>query len=761
MRPDELHQPDDPARAFRLEPGRNCWRVEHARRFAVLVDGEAYFAALRRSLIRAQRCIAISAWDLHSRLQLVRAGDDDDQGPSSGDELPTVLGELLLALLERNQALEVYILLWDYAPIYALEREPLLFGDAPWGNGRWGDGPAHPRLHFIQDDCHPLAASQHQKIVAIDGAIAWCGGFDLSKWRWDTSVHASEDERRCDPDGEPYPPFHDLQVLVDGDAAAGLMDLFRARWQRAGGSDLAAFSDPDDPAGSGVHRVSGSDPWPPGVEVLLRDQQVAIARTLPEFRGHAEVREVERLYLDMIRDARDLLYIENQYLTSRSIADALCRSLRRGRGPQVVILLPRETGHWLEQHTMDILRARVLARLREADRRGRLRVYYPHVPGLADGCLMVHAKLMIADDRVLRIGSSNLSNRSMGLDSECDLCVVAADQAERGAITALRRRLLAMFLSASPEALASAESEARSAGGGLVEAVEALRADSASAEAAASVSVAAASGLRLIELDGQVDPEWDHQLPDERLIDPDRPLNADLVTDVVVGEENTPHLRWRLLVGGGVVALLLAMAAAWRWTDLGQWLDPRLLAEAVHGLNQTPWGAPIGLAGFVVASLVAVPVTFLILVSALVFGPVTGALVGLVGSTLSALAGYGIGHYAGRGAVERLAGSRLERLSRRLARRGILTIVTVRIVPVAPFAVLNLFAGASHLRLRDFAIGTVLGMLPGVLALAVFAKGLLSLLGRADLSAVALVLAGVLAFGGLFWLGRRLMRREA
>jgi uncharacterized membrane protein YdjX (TVP38/TMEM64 family) len=373
---------------------------------------------------------------------------------------------------------------------------------------------------------------------------------------------------------------------------------------------------------------------------------------------------------------------------------------------------------------------------------------------------MVHAKLMIADDRVLRIGSSNLSNRSMGLDSECDLCVVAADPAERDAITALRRRLLAMFLSVAPEALASAEAEARSAGGGLTDAVETLRSRSAPDEATGSAPDHDGT-LRLMELDGQVDPEWDHQLPDERLIDPDRPLDADLVTDVVVGEENTPHLRWRLLVGGGVVALLLAMAAAWRWTDLGQWLDPRLLAETVRGLNQTAWGAPLGLVGFVVASLVAVPVTFLILVSALVFGPVTGALVGLVGSTLSALAGYGIGHYTGRGAVERLAGSRLERLSRRLARRGILTIVTVRIVPVAPFAVLNLFAGASHLRLRDFLIGTVLGMLPGVLALAVFAKGLLSLIGRADLSAVALVLSGVLALGGLFWLGRRLLRREA
>jgi uncharacterized membrane protein YdjX (TVP38/TMEM64 family) len=125
---------------------------------------------------------------------------------------------------------------------------------------------------------------------------------------------------------------------------------------------------------------------------------------------------------------------------------------------------------------------------------------------------------------------------------------------------------------------------------------------------------------------------------------------------------------------------------------------------------------------------------------------------------LSAWAGYGIGEITGRGAVERLAGSRLERLSRRLAQRGILAIITVRIVPVAPFAVLNLFAGASHLRLRDFLIGTLIGMLPGVVAMAIFAEGLLSLIGQADLRAVALVLVGLLSVGGLVWVGRRALR---
>ena len=261
---------------------------------------------------------------------------------------------------------------------------------------------------------------------------------------------------------------------------------------------------------------------------------------------------------------------------------------------------------------------------------------------------------------------------------------------------------------------------------------------------------------------GGADPEWNRQLPDERLIDPDRPLHPDLVADLMVGgEEHKPYLRRRLIVGVGLVALLLVMAVFWRWTPAGEWLNPDTIAASVQGLNGTWWGPLAALVGFVVASLVAVPVTLLILATALVFDPITGAAIAMTGSTLSALAGYGIGAQTGRGAVERLSGGGLERLSRRLAKHGILTMITVRVVPVAPFAVLNLFVGAAQLRLRDFLVGTVIGMAPAVIAMTLFAEGLLSLLRQADLRAVALLLVGMLALGGLAWFSRRWLRADA
>lgn len=694
---------------FSFKPEHNCWRVVQGKRLAVLLDGESYFSAVRSALIAARQRVFILAWDIHSKVTL--------QAEDPGDGLPTALADLLPALLERNPRLDVHILLWSYAPIYALEREPLFFGETPWDK--------HPRLHFAQDDNHPLAASHHQKLVVVDGRIAFCGGFDLSKWRWDTSEHLAEDPRRVDADGEPYPPFHDIQMLVDGQAAKALEALCLSRWSRATGEELAAVEPPE------------SDPWPDAVGALLQDHDCAIARTFPAYKDQREAREVEQLYLDMIAAAEGFIYIENQYLTSAAICEALGKRLHRRHGPEVVIVLPRETGDWLEQHTMDVLRARRLGPLREADRHGRLRVYYPAVPGLENGCLMVHAKLMIVDDRLLRVGSSNLSNRSMGLDTECDLCIAARDAGEKAAIAGLRRQLLGMFLGLESKSVAWAEERES----GLIAAIESLRSD----------------GRTLAPLSSEADPEWERQLPDDRLIDPDRPLNASDVSNAVIGRRSIPHARRRLWLGAGLVLMLLALAAAWRWTDLGTWLQqPQTLAQSVTAALHGPSGPALLAAGFVLGSLIAVPVTLLILVTALVYGPALGALYALTGSLLAATATYELGYYLGRPGVERLSGGSLHSLSERLARRGILTIVAVRIVPVAPFTVLNLFAGASHIGRRDFLIGTLIGMVPGVAAMSVFAEGILALVRDADFKHFLVAALALVFIIGLTLLARRL-----
>ncbi len=123
----------------------------------------------------------------------------------------------------------------------------------------------------------------------------------------------------------------------------------------------------------------------------------------------------------------------------------MSRRLQAADGPEVVIVLPLNNEGWLEEHTIEALRIGAVRRLRQADRFDRLRICYPNVPDLAGNVIGVHSKILVVDDRLFRVGSSNLTNRSMRLDTECDLTIEATDP-QRMAITALRNRLLAEHL---------------------------------------------------------------------------------------------------------------------------------------------------------------------------------------------------------------------------------------------------------------------------------------------------------------------------
>jgi phosphatidylserine/phosphatidylglycerophosphate/cardiolipin synthase-like enzyme len=184
-----------------------------------------------------------------------------------------------------------------------------------------------------------------------------------------------------------------------------------------------------------------------GLYPLDCNVDVAIARTAPAYQGRREIREVEALYLDSIRRAQRWVYIENQYLTSAAVGAALIERLREPDGPEIVVVNPGKCAGWLEETTMGVLRARLLRDIRAADVHGRFHIYAPTVPDIGESRLNVHAKLMIADGRFLRIGSANLNNRSMGLDSECDLAIEDQAIADRArspvAAGAAARRALA------------------------------------------------------------------------------------------------------------------------------------------------------------------------------------------------------------------------------------------------------------------------------------------------------------------------------
>jgi len=135
-----------------LTEERNCWRVAPAERVAFLVDAAAYFAAFAATIERARKSIFITGWDIDSRVALVRDKD--------AWELSARLGDYLNGVVSRRRGLHAYVLVWDFAMIYALEREPLPILKLGWRT--------HRRLHFRLDGNHPIGASHHQKIVVVD-----------------------------------------------------------------------------------------------------------------------------------------------------------------------------------------------------------------------------------------------------------------------------------------------------------------------------------------------------------------------------------------------------------------------------------------------------------------------------------------------------------------------------------------------------------------------------------------------------------------
>jgi phospholipase D1/2 len=314
------------------------------------------------------------------------------------------------------------------------------------------------RLSFRFDSSPPLHASHHQKILVVDDAVGFCGGIDVTADRWDTREHKDREPGRRRPfTRRRYDPWHDATMAVDGDTAEALGDLARERWKVATGESLGP---PD----------RGGDAWPEELEPILRGVEIAIARTRGKEGEAGGVREIEALFLDLIACARRFVYVETQYFASRVVAEAIAARLREDDGPEFVIINPRTAAGWLDQSVMDPARFELVKALAERDPFDRFRIYTPVTEGGAD--IYVHAKVMIVDDIFFRVGSANLNNRSMGLDSECDLLVDGRSREDvRETIAALRADLLAEHLGVEPAELAAACRET----GSLIAAIERLR----------------------------------------------------------------------------------------------------------------------------------------------------------------------------------------------------------------------------------------------------------------------------------------------
>jgi phospholipase D1/2 len=701
-------QPEQNTSTSLLQLGKNCWRIEKATKLQFLIDGEEYFRALRATLRRAQRSIYILGWDIDSRVILPRANPMLDAETDDIDTLPEPLAQFLDALARTRHDLKIYVLSWDYAALFAFEREWLPVLPLQWRT--------HRRVHFHLDAKHPVGASHHQKLVVVDDQVAFIGGIDITRCRWDTSAHLPADPKRHDADGNPYAPFHDVQAVVEGPIASALGELAYTRWQRATGRKPKLIHS----------RTPPLSPWPPELVPALENIRVAIARTAAPFEDHPACTEIRNFHNDIIAAARHVIFFENQYFSSNTIAQALKQRLQEADGPSVIAITPYRESGWLEENTMGLLRARVYDELQTAaqdDMRFR-----PYCPLLADKShLNVHSKLMTVDDEWLTIGSANLSNRSMSLDTECNLILSAADQEDgandvRSAIAHLRNRLLAEHLDSSIETLSALQQRMS-----LIDAIETVRnsnAQNADNRRTMICAEATATAKNIF-------------LTDAMLIDPETPLDPEHVIAGYVSTHDRKPLRAHAGHLAIVVIIFVACVLLWRETPLKDFLNIQAMLGFVKHLQQQPLAPLWVMLLYVIGGFMFIPVVLLIAATGIVFGPWWGLLYALAGSLLSAAATFWIGSKTGTELWRRLFRGRARRLQPRLQERGLLAVAVIRAMPVAPFTVINLIAGAAKISWRDFLVGTFIGMLPGITVTVLFVDRVSAALRRPTLSSIA------------------------
>ncbi|OBB00949.1 phospholipase [Mycobacteriaceae bacterium 1482268.1] len=428
-----------------LTAGQTCWRMAHADQFACIIDAADYFKHVKSAMLRARHRIMLIGWDLDARMAFER-GNKTLPGPNQ-------LGAFLYWMLWKRPTLEVYLLKSNLRLLPALDG--IWYGVTPVA---LVNQISSKRMHFAIDGARPTGAVHHQKIAVIDDSVAFCGGLDLTVDRWDTRAHEHETRGRRTV-GRGYGPRHEVGTAMDGEAASALSEIARERWATATSQTVEPVS---------AKHIA----WPGKLEPTLCGVDVGISRTLPELDGRDEVREVEALNLAAIAGARHTIYLENQYLAAWRIVEALADRLKEEDGPEIVIVLPRRGNNRLERETMDGARHRLIQLLWEADDHGRLGIYYPVTDG--GGAIYVHSKVMVIDDRLLRIGSSNINNRSMGFDSECDVAIEASSDSDghaelRRQITYVRNDLVSEHLGVAVDKLDGRES--------LLKAIEDLRGD--------------------------------------------------------------------------------------------------------------------------------------------------------------------------------------------------------------------------------------------------------------------------------------------
>jgi len=339
-------------------------------RIDVYPDGAAALAAIANAIEGARSWVWLGGWFFspNFRLRLERS---------------QTLRELLAETAER---IDVRLLAWAGAPLPFFRPDR---GEVRAVGEELSEGT---RVHVALDAHERPLHCHHEKIVIVDGELAFVGGIDLTSLagdRLDTNEHPAREGRG----------WHDATSRVSGPAVADVAEHFRMRWHEVTDEELPAVT----------------PPTPTG------DVELQVVRTVPEkiYRQLAKGEfTILESYLRGLRAAEKLIYLENQFLWSPEVVAVLAEKLRNPPDPRfrLLVLLPAKA-----DSGNDDTRGQLGVLATADDGAGRFLGCTLHQPGSSGHPVYVHAKIGIVDDRWLTIGSANLNEHSLFNDTEMNV----------------------------------------------------------------------------------------------------------------------------------------------------------------------------------------------------------------------------------------------------------------------------------------------------------------------------------------------------
>jgi phosphatidylserine/phosphatidylglycerophosphate/cardiolipin synthase-like enzyme/uncharacterized membrane protein YdjX (TVP38/TMEM64 family) len=695
------------------KPGQNCWQTGVADKAALLIDSANYYRAIYESICAAEHSIFILGWDINGNIDLVRGNEAQD------NECPAKLYDLINWKARQNPDIQIYLNQWNYSLFFMKEREP--FSDYRW------HFKSTDNVHYCEDNHIPFLSSHHQKIITIDDKIAYCGGMDIGVERWDERHHHVETPERCDvvepllpadKEFESHQPRHDIQMILTGEDMKIFACLVRERWRKGAGFDAIPVR---------VKSEQESAFMPPSVKKDFARVPFAVSRTLPQLGRRAAVKEIEQAYIDEIAQAEQFIYIENQYVTSATIARALNRQLKEKPNLRVLMISCDHPKGWMERKTMWHGRYQFAQLVRKnIDNPDRFVVTYPVCrENGKERSIYIHSKLMIVDDRILHIGSANLNNRSMGMDTECDVSIAGDDALLRAGIFNYACDLIREHTGKTMEDIRYCIQENRP----------------------------------LPELLSETPQSRQHLVPVT-----DAEYKNEKFTSIVrfFGDRPKPVLPISFLSRQATIFWLLFITLATvLWWQFGDNLTGLYSQEEMVGFLEkfktSPY-APLIIVGIYIAAGIAfISVMALNLAVAIIFGPVYGFLYSYLGALSSATFIYVIGRLIHKKEY-RLLEKSTRKIQHYTKKGGVTGMTLIRMLPIAPFTLVNIAFGMIGIGYVSYILSTILGLAPGIVAKAIFGGALSEALKNPDPKTYAMVGGAIFIWIAIIFLTHLVVR---